>query len=171
MTGKKGRSGRITTPEQKRARSDAARKRWGLPPSVARPDADEPTDGPAPEPTGELRTIAEHDAHIGRPMTWPDALKRLQMVEQHIINDRREVELERTRAELDEAMGRLVPRADLDAAIASIRDAWWRSAQQITSDVLSALPGLPLEARELIRKATDDAVQRAAARVKSDLTS
>jgi hypothetical protein len=84
--------------------------------------------------------------------------------------ERAAVELERARDEADEARGKLIPRKDLEAALSSIRDAWWRSAQVITSDLLAALPGLPIEAREQVRRAADAAIIKAAERVVSELT-
>ena len=94
--------------------------------------------------------------------SYLDAKAREQSNGELIANDRR-------KHELDEARGKVVPRAEMDRAVAMVRDAWWKSAQQITSDVLASLPGLPLEARELINRACGEAVARAALRVKSDL--
>jgi hypothetical protein len=161
MAGIKGRSGRVTTAEQKEARAAAGRASHGLPPNPPPldPEADDPV------------------ARLGRPITWGDELKRAQVEGERTQNRRRQieveraaVELERARDEADEARGKLIPRKDLEAALSSIRDAWWRSAQVITSDLLAALPGLPIEAREQVRRAADAAIIKAAERVVSELT-
>lgn len=167
MAGVKGRSGVATTREHKLAKAAAARKRWGSPePGTLAPGPP----GKPPQPIdGDLRTIAEHDAHIGRPVTWGDALKRLQLIEQDIINERREVELEGAQVDLDERRGRLVERAELDKLATLIRDAWWTSAQQITSDTLAALASMSTESREMVRVAADAAVRKSAERVKAAL--
>lgn len=165
--GAKGRSGRASTLAHKQAKSDAARKRWGLPPagSIA------PGTGgkPPQELTGELRTIAEHDLHMGRPVTWGDALKRMQLVEQDIINERREVELEKSRMEFDAARGLLVERSELDRALAKLRDAWWREAQQIAGLSVARLATLPGDVRAMVKVAIESEVAASAERVKASM--
>lgn len=168
MSGKKGRSGRATTPEAKRARSDAARKRWGQPPAgTYAPGA--PGHGPQ-ELVGELRTIAEHDQHMGRPVTWPDALKRMQLIEQDILNERREVELEEARLKYSVAAGKMAERAELERAVLKVRDAWWREVQSVAGMVLQRLSALSGDDRAAIKSAVDAEVAAAAERVKSSMS-
>ena len=168
MSGKKGRSGRATTPEAKRARSDAARKRWGQPPAgTYAPGA---PGQPPQELVGDLRTIAEHDEHMGRPVTWGDALKRLQLVEQNIVNDRREVELDEARLKFAVAAGKMVERAELERAVLKVRDAGWSEAQRIAGMVLARLSDLSGDDRARIKTAIEGEVAGWAERVKAAMT-
>ena len=168
MSGKKGRSGRATTPEAKRARSDAARKRWGQPPAgTYAPGA---PGQPPQELVGDLRTIAEHDEHMGRPVTWGDALKRMQLVEQDIINERREVELDEARLKFSVAAGKMVERAELERAVLKVRDAWWREVQSVAGMVLQRLSAMSGDDRAAIKLAVDAEVAAAAKRVKASMS-
>lgn len=106
MAGKKGCTGRALTKEAKEARARAGRARWG---TVHPGDMAPGAPGQPPTPLDDpLETIADHDRQIGRPVTWPDALKRLQMIEQSIINEKREVELEEAKVKRDLARGQLL---------------------------------------------------------------
>ena len=161
-----------------KAGARGAIRRWGKPSGDAPPDPEPPNDSPdaGQQIPAFVRIIAgDLDPSVGKKMVaylglvgMPSDLNEIKVLEQVMAEA---VKSAHNAMDLQVARGRLVPRADLDAAIAAIRDSWWRSAQQITSDLLAALPGLPIEARELIRKSADEAVQKAAARVKAEMTS
>ena len=171
MAGVKGRSGKVTTAASKAKRSAAARKRWGEKPAPVSPPNPAPTALPKTKgKVGRLRSIAEHDVHLGLPQSYGDALKRLQLDEQVSINKRREVELAKAKVDLDEHRGRLVPRDDLTRAVAKIRDAWWREAQQVAGMALPRLADLPGEVRARVKIAIDAEVAAAAERVKVSMT-
>jgi hypothetical protein len=166
MTGTKHSGGKATTPEAKAAKSAAAAARWGHPPpssakSPANADAD-----PAPS---AMDTLDDHDAQLGLPVTWGDSLKRKQVVEQDLINARRQVELDEARIKLDLARQRLVDRSELDKTAATIRDTWATSARQIVSGVLAKLTGQSIELRTAVREAVEAEVTAAAERVAEQL--
>lgn len=156
MSGTKKSGGKATTTEAKAAKSAAAAARWGT------------TAPPTPPPDGspsDMDSLADHDARLGLPVTWGDSLKRKQVVEQDLINDKRRVELDEARIKLDLARQRLVDRSELDKTAATIRDAWATSARQIASDTLAALASFPVEAREMVKIAVEAATATAAERV------
>lgn len=153
------RRGLATTAEAKANRANAARARWGQPP-VAMPQT------PGDSPITDLRTIAEHDAKIGQPVSWGDALKRMQLIEQDIINERREIELETAQAALDEQRGRLVERAELDKLAAKIRDSWWSELAIISGLVLAKFSDLPMEIRARLKQGIDQELAAASERVR-----
>jgi hypothetical protein len=68
---------------------------------------------------------------------------------------------------LEREAGRLVERGDLDRAVAKIRDAWWREAQQIAGLLILRLADLPAEQRARIKVAAEAEVGAAAERVKA----
>ena len=114
---------------------------------------------------GDPRVARRFSAYIrrlGSGRDWAEVLT--------IEKARREIATATAAAvELEREAGRLVDRAEVDKAAVLVRDAWWKSAQQIVSDTLASLPGLPVEARELIKTATSEAVNKAAERVKESL--
>jgi hypothetical protein len=116
-----------------------------------------------------MDSLKDHDAKLGLPVTWGDSLKRKQVVEQDLINARREVELDAAREDLAAKRGQRVDRVEMTKAIAQIRDSWWRNAQMVSGEVLMALPGLPMEARALVKQTVEAAVAAAAERVKKEL--
>ncbi len=168
MTGKKGRSGRAPTREAKAARAAAANKRWGkLPPNAT---ATSFAGQPGEALVGELRTIAEHDLRLGRPLTWGDAQKRLALIEQGIINERREVELEAAQIDNDTKRGKLVERAELDRLAARARDVWWTEVQRIGPAVVALFADASAEIRARIKDAVASEAIAAAERVKKTLS-
>jgi len=163
MSGTKHSGGKATTPEAKAAKSAAAAARWGHPPpSSAKSPANDPGADPAPS---AMDSLDDHDAQLGLPVTWGDSLKRKQVVEQDLINARRQVELDEARIKLDLARQRLVDRSELDKVASTIRDTWATSVRQIASDTLAKLAGLPIEAREIIKVSVEEATKAAADRV------
>jgi hypothetical protein len=161
MSGTKRSGGKATTREAKAAKVAAAAARWGNAPGAPMKKAIETT---------ALESLSDHDAAIGLPVTWGDSLKRKQVVEQDLINDRRRVELEEAKMKLESARSRLVDRAELDRAVAKVRDSWWREAQQIPGLVLPRLTDLPGETRARVKVAVEVEVAAAAERVKASMT-
>lgn len=166
MAGVKGRSGKLTTADQKAMASTrgraAAAARWGSslppPPSPENAESDDPV----------LR--------LGKPLTWGDELKRQQVEGEKIANRKREVEVSRAEVELqrakdeaDQSRGRLVDRADLDRAVAKSRDAWHRETGQAAGLVLLRLADLPAELRARIKQSVESEMAAAAERVKASL--
>jgi hypothetical protein len=164
MTGTKRSGGKATTPKAKAAKAAAAAARWG---AAAKKPAKAKAAGPAA--SSSMDTLSDHDAQLGLPVTWGDSLKRKQVVEQDLINARRQVELEEAKMKLDTARQRLVERSELDKTAAIIRDTWATSARHIASDTLAALAAFPVEARELVKVAVEAATAKAAERVAEQL--
>jgi hypothetical protein len=163
MTGTKRSGGKATTPKAKAAKAAAAAARWrGAPTKPAKAKAA----GPA---SSAMNTLSDHDAQLGLPVTWGDSLKRKQVVEQDLINDRRRVELEESKMKLNTARQRLVERSELDKTAAIIRDTWATSARHIASDTLAALAAFPVESRELVKVAVEATTDKAAERVAEQL--
>ncbi len=155
MTGVKGRSGRANTPEAKAAKARAGRARWGEDhPGDAATGAPDRSPTPLDDP---LETLADHDRQIGRPVTWPDALKRLQMVEQAIINEKREVELEEAKAKRDLARGEALTKQRHLELIRETVDCILSLIPIVTD---AALAQHPSERQPVVRHALDQAVRQ-----------
>jgi hypothetical protein len=94
----------------------------------------------------------------------------MQLIEQDIINERREVELETAQASLDEQRGRLVERTELDKLAAKIRDSWWTELASTSSLVLARFSDLPVEFRARLKQSIDQELGKAAERVRVAMT-
>lgn len=153
MSGIKGRSGKLTTAEQKASASERGKKgmatRYGappaLPPSTAvDPESDDPVE------------------RLGQPLTWGDELKRQQVKGEEIQNQRRAVEVQRAEVELakaqdDRAEARklLIPRADHIRDIRAIIDAIISDLTPISD---AAVNFVPPEQQPRMRHIMDQAI-------------
>lgn len=164
MTGVKGRSGRAKNLDGIKDKVRAAKARWAqeIPPPRD-PEVEASIAG------DELITIEQHDKLLGKPMTYGDALKRLQLVEQHTINQRRAEELAQVRFDNAERRGLYVERKEMDRMAGRIRDAWWQEVQQVAGLALARLADLPGEARVRVKQAIADEIAAAAERVRTSL--
>jgi hypothetical protein len=153
MSGIKGRSGKLTTAEQKASASERGKlgmaKRWGK------------TNIP-PTPTGIDPSSDDPVLRLGRPVTWGDELKRQQVEGERIQNRRRQVEVDRAAVELaraqderDTARGKLLPA---DEARAAMRDLAAVLLSHVPVIVDAALALVPVEAQPTARLKLDAAV-------------
>jgi len=170
MSGVKGRSGRVSNLESRLRKSNSAASSHGAPAPYPDVEAAAAAMREQAGDPGALLTLPEHDSLLGKPQTWGDALKRLQLVEQDRINEKRSLEVEKAQAELDLARGRMIPREELDRSIARVRDAWWVNASQIVNLSLARLSSLSMADREKVKAAVEEEVLAAALRVKKEMT-
>lgn len=137
MTGVPGRSGKVTTAEDKAVRAEAGRKgmasRYGKtnlpPPTATDPTSDNPVE------------------RLGKPVTWGDELKRQQVEGERIQNRRREVEVQRAEVELakaqeehDQARGKLMTKDQHRDAVGSIVGAIVESSSSLLTAAVSLHP-------------------------------
>lgn len=125
----------------------------------------------------EAQAAAAADRNaLGPPLTYGDLLKSEQVLGERTQNRRREVEVQRAEAELEEALlklsiskGEVIPKEELDRAMVKFRDSWWREVQQVSGLVLPRLSDIPGEIRARVKSAIDAEVAAAAERVKASM--
>ncbi len=134
MTGRPGRSGKLTTAAQKASAADRARKRWG--------QADIPPLPPGLDPGSD-----DPDVRLGKPVTWGDELKRQQVRGETIQNDRRQIEVQRAAVELaraederDEARGKLLTLDQHRERLRKLTETWLAHLTSLSDACLAAVP-------------------------------
>jgi hypothetical protein len=134
----------------------------------------EPSDAPS-DIAGFVRIIAgDLDPSVGKKMVaylglvgMPSDLNEIKVLEQVMAEA---VKSAHNAMDLQVARARLVPRQEMDRMAALIRDAWWKSAQQSTSDIMAQIAALPIEHRKAVKDASEAAVANIATRVKEALS-
>jgi hypothetical protein len=172
MTGKRGFSGKPPTPKARQAKRAAAIAGGNAKAGRTQPPAtphDDALEGSVEHSPALLAAFPELS---GYPFPVPDSLALKDALEATLKQAKAhqaEVELEEAKAKLALTSGRQVPRSELDRTAATIRDAWATSARQIASDTLAKLAALPVEARQIIKGAVEEATAAAAERVAAAL--
>jgi hypothetical protein len=153
--------------KRSRAGKRGADRRWNDPQAGA--DAP-PVPPPPPSATclssdddpEVARRLKEYIGLVGMPADWGD-IKTMEQVRTEIVRTMQNT------IDLQTARGRIIERSELKRVLATTRDVWWASVQQVCSDSLASLAALPVDQRAAVRSAIDAAVSKCAERVRDNM--